>query len=75
MPDLREAIQARFEAQTLERAERQPYTPDPHLEQLGAKLDALRETNPSQYDNPTLAQTRSLVETYRRRKAAHEEKR
>ena len=51
----------------------QPFVPDPELEVAGERLDRLREENPSQYEQPGLAQLKSRVFTYRNRKRLAEQ--
>lgn len=68
-----DAIAAKFEQQAEKRVEREGFVPDPKLEQLGAQLDVIRENSPAQFNDPGLAQARSQVTLYRRRKAAHEQ--
>lgn len=64
-----DAIAANFDRQAEAIRAQSPFQPDPELEQLGAQLDALRETDPNQYNAPGLAAVRNKVNTYRRRKA------
>lgn len=73
MTSMSEAMAAKFEQQHQAAADRQTFTPDPELERLAARLDQLREDNPSEYEAAGLATLRTRVTTYRRRKAQHEE--
>ena len=72
--DLGEAIRNKLDQrQQAAEAARPGFEPDPDLEQLGTRLDQLREIDPDQYGHPGLAADRQRVATYRVRKTKHEE--
>lgn len=74
MTDLDQAIRNKLDQRQQEAAARRPaFATDPELEQLGNRLDQLREIDPDQYSHPGLAADRQRVATYRVRKTKHEE--
>lgn len=74
MTSLGEAIHNKLEQQRhAHLAAAGAFTPDPELEELGKRLDTLREIDPDQYNHPGLAADRQRVATYRVRKANHKE--
>ena len=73
MTDLSDAIRNKLDQRQQEAEARRPgFEPDPDLEQLGARLDQLREIDPDQYNHPGLRADRQRVATYRVRKTTKE---
>lgn len=73
MTSLGEAIHNKLEQQrNAHLAASGAFTPDPELEELGKRLDILRDADPDQYNHPGLAADRQRVATYRVRKATKE---
>lgn len=71
MTDMREAIANQIANQT--RRDEPPFEPSPDLEDLGRRLDQLKDDNPDEYHAAGLRRVRQQVTLYRRRKALHEE--
>lgn len=69
---LGEAIAAKQAAREASRHTPSAFEADAELEDLGQRLDILREHDEASYRDPGLGYARQRVANYRRRKAEHE---